>query len=163
VRLIAVTLHASFLQIPNVKEQIILFLRETGSASQIESILGTWCLAAHDVDRQVAAIASKIWNETITSDETINTSLESFVQRAILDPSGVFTYLNPMPPPAPLPPVKRVGGKVTAASTPGGDQTPRSKVDEQEENEQDCRARFRIAALGASRWILGTFASPILI
>ncbi|KAF8151620.1 hypothetical protein B0H34DRAFT_801324 [Crassisporium funariophilum] len=155
-RLIAASLHASFLQIPIVHDQIILFLRETASPSQAESIIGTWCLTAHDVDRQVAAIAFKTWKDTVTLHENLSSSLHLFVQRAILDPSGVYTYLNPVPPPAPLAPVKRNAGKLSSVSTPGGDQTPRLKIDEQEESKQDRRARLRIAALGAARWILGS-------
>ncbi|KAF8156982.1 hypothetical protein B0H34DRAFT_711453 [Crassisporium funariophilum] len=187
VRVLAASLHSSFLRIPAVRDQILFFLRETASPSQTESILGTWCLAAHDVDRTVSASALKSWKETIlvnpseepsTSssgkhlvlDEALSASIVTFVQRTALDPSGVYAYLNPLPPifvaPAQLPvsTVRRnqQSGKNSGVGTPrreDGDQTPRSKVDEQEEGESDRRARLRIGAFGAARWILGTLSA----
>ena len=173
VRLLAASLHSSLLLIPPVREQLIFFLRDTASASQAENILGTWCLATHDVDRLVSTAASKSWNEVILTKEPSSTShllltqdlfssLDVFIQRAALDPSGVFVSLNPLPPPAP-PPVatssKKGGGKVSTPRKDDGDQTPRSKADEQEESDQDRNARLRIAALGAARWVLGSISS----
>ncbi|KAF8970121.1 hypothetical protein BDZ97DRAFT_1792056 [Flammula alnicola] len=176
VRLLAASLHSTLLQIPPVRDQIVFFLRETASESQLESILGTWCLATHDVDRLVSITASKAWKETILTDpsqgssstsnlllnESPRSSLNAFVERAVLDPSGVYAYLNPLPPPsqpAPMASHKRGIGRTSAISTPrkdDGDVTPRSKMDEQEESEQDRKARLRIGALGAIRWILGS-------
>lgn len=129
----------------------------------------------HDVDRTVATIASRSWKEVIITDspesspssnhllltDTLRLSLNAFVQRFLLDPSGIYLYLNPLPPPPQLVSVafaKKSTGKMSSAPTPrkdDGDQTPRSKQDEQEESEQDRRARLRIGALGAARWILG--------
>ncbi|KAF8198654.1 hypothetical protein BJ912DRAFT_1055525 [Pholiota molesta] len=179
VRFLAATLHATFLQIPPVRDQILFFLRETASESQLESILGTWCLATHDVDRQVLIIASKSWRETISREESpgtllltekLQSLLNSFVQRTVLDPSGIYQYLNPLPPPPP-PAVagpskkaggRQLGGKGSSVATPrkdDGDVTPRAKMDEQEENERDRQARLRISALGATRWIAGSTAT----
>ncbi|KAJ3517521.1 hypothetical protein NLJ89_g467 [Agrocybe chaxingu] len=185
VRLVAASLHSSFLNIPATRDQIIFFLRESASPTQVESILGTWSLAANDVDRSVSTIASKTWKETILTsstedsssskhlllDENLRSSLNAFVQRATLDPSGVYLYLNPPAPPPPLVPVHvaKRSAKSSASSTPrrdDGDQTPRSKMDEQEESEQDRKARLRIAALGAARSILEDlqdfFSDPVL-
>jgi hypothetical protein len=165
-------LHSSLLLIPPVREQFIFFLRDTASASQVENILGTWCLATHDVDRLVSTAASKSWNEVILTKEPSSTShllltqdlfssLDVFIQRAALDPSGVFVSLNPLPPPAP--PVatssRKGSGKVSTPRKDDGDHTPRSKADEQEESDQDRNARLRIAALGAARWVLGSTSS----
>ncbi|KDR72553.1 hypothetical protein GALMADRAFT_752797 [Galerina marginata CBS 339.88] len=174
IRFLAASLHSSLLQIPPVREQILYFLGETASTSQLENILGTWCLATHDVDRSVSAAASKSWKETILTESTegssptkhlllndqLRSSLKVFVQRVVLDPGGVYAYLNPSPPPAPasVASMKRGSGKASAVSTPrrdDGDQTPRSKQDEQEESEQDRKARLRIGALGAARWLIG--------
>lgn len=85
------------------------------------------------------------------------------MQRTALDPSGIYEYLNPLPSIATtaLPPRKKgqPGGKPSAMAMSHNDdsgaQTPRSKIDEQEESEQDRRARLRISALGAMRWIFG--------
>jgi hypothetical protein len=167
-------LHSSLLLIPPVREQFISFLRETAFDSQVENILGTWCLATHDVDRLVSTAASKSWNEIILTqepsssrhlllNEPLFSSLDAFIQKTALDPSSVYAYLNPAPPPAP-PPLpassKKGSARGSAISTPrkdDGDQTPRSKADEQEENEQDRKARLRIGALGAARWVIGGF------
>ncbi|KAF8899801.1 hypothetical protein CPB84DRAFT_1780009 [Gymnopilus junonius] len=166
VRLLAASLHASLLQIPLVREQVLFFLRESSSTSQLENILGTWCLATYDVDRSVSGIASGSWKAIITTESTdadhlhlnenLFSFLNSFVQRVALDPAGVYNYLNPLPPP-PLPPTtsaKKGNAKLSTPRRDDGDQTPRSKQDEQEESEQDRRARLRIAALGAIRWIV---------
>jgi len=157
-----------------VREQFVSFLCETASASQVENILGTWCLATNDIDRLVSSAASKSWNEIVLTKgpsstshllltESLFFSLDTFVQRTALDPSGVYAYLNPVPPPVPSPlpvPSRKGGAKGSTISTPrkdDGDQTPRSKADEQEENEQDRKARLRIGALGAARWVIGRF------
>jgi hypothetical protein len=171
-------LHASFLRISVVRDQILFFLQETASPSQTETILGAWSLAAHDVDRAVATTALKAWKETILSlsevkegstssgeqlvlDDNLLSSIGAFVQRTALDPAGIYEYLNPPPPTSgDLPWKKGKGqpsGKFSAAATPrkddSGTLTPRSKTDEQEESEQDRKARLRISALGAMRWI----------
>lgn len=173
------SLHASFLRIPALRDQILFFLREAASPSQIESILGAWSLAAYDVDRAVAATALKAWKDAILSpsevaegssssgeqlvlDDNFLSSIGAFVQRTVLDPSGIYEYLNPLPPIAtasPFPPGKKgqPRGKSSAVATPRKDDsdmlTPRSKTDEEEEDEQDRKARLRISALGAVRWI----------
>ncbi|KAF9477335.1 hypothetical protein BDN70DRAFT_881303 [Pholiota conissans] len=178
VRFLASSLHSTLLQIPPVHDQILFFLRESTSEAQLESILGTWCLATYDVDRQVLAIASKSWKETISTVESPGTFfltdklqalLNAFIQRTALDPSGVYLYLNPLPPPPPAASnaskkgnVKMPGGKGSSVATPrkdDGDMTPRSKMDEQEESEPDRQARLRIGALGAARWIAGSMTT----
>ena len=130
----------------------------------------------------MATTALKAWKETISSfsevkgrssssgeqlvlDDNFLSSIGAFVQRTTLDPAGIYEYLNPPPPIATggdLPWKKGKGqpsGKLSAAATPrtddSGTLTPRSKIDEQEESEQDRKARLRISALGAMRWIFG--------
>ena len=169
------------MQIKEVDDQFIFFLRETASSSQLENILGALLLASQDVDRLVAAIASKVWENVVATtpeiadrpsssskriplDDTTRSSLTSFIQRAALDPNGVHTLFNPVAPPAPpliLHPFQSKKGSLKGSQVPtprkddGGDQTPRSKIDEQEENKEDRVARLRIGALGALRWLLG--------
>jgi hypothetical protein len=164
-------LHSALLQIPPIRDEVLAFLRERASESQLESILGTWCLATQDVDRQVAASAAKSWKETVVLEgsasssailvtEDAKGSLNSFIQRTILDPVGIYGYLNPSPPPPPQPSHSyKKGGKAAPPAQSRkdeGDATPRSKMDEQEESETDRRARLRIAGLGAARAFLGT-------
>ena len=148
--------------------------------------MGAWSLAAHDVDRAVSTTALKAWKETILSpsevkegssssgeqlvlDETFLSSIAAFVQRTALDPSGIYAYLNPLPPIATaVPPIKKgqLGGRSSAMATPrkddSGTQAPRSKIDEQEEGEQDRKARLRVSALGATRWIFSMSLSITL-
>ncbi|KAF9458921.1 hypothetical protein BDZ94DRAFT_1068633 [Collybia nuda] len=162
VRLLTASIHASLLQIHTVHEQILFFLRETVSTSQIESILGTWCMATHDVDRSVATMVQKSWNNAILADgaadqtdrlvldKRFRTPLIAFTQRTILDPNGVYTYLNPAPPVSAPPPPKRGARKEDV------EQGSRSKAEELEENEHDRAARLRVGAFGAIRRILET-------
>jgi stearoyl-CoA desaturase (delta-9 desaturase) len=174
---VATTLQSSFLQIQEVHDQLIFFLRETASSSQLENILGALFLASYDADRSVAAIASKVWEKIIFTtpenadgtsssakhislDEVTRSSLTSFIQRAALDPNGVYTSFNPVTPTAPPLTIHSYLSKNRSqAHTPnrddGGDQTPRSKIVELEESEQDRTARLRSGALGALRWLLG--------
>lgn len=199
VRHLACTAHASLLAISEVGEKIVDFLTNVASETQFENIFGTWLLALNDVDRQVNLVANRSWKETIVvrgsedvADDPAHAkskgkvildviSLANFIQRAALDPGGVYLYFNPVAPPVPLSvsrtahlkdnnkgsrstPSKGKGGKGPSsvqsfAATPGGDETPRSsgKGDDQEESETDRKARLRIAALGGAKWILGMF------
>lgn len=153
----------------------MFFLRETASPSDTERILGAWSLAAHDVDRAVSTTALKAWKDTILSpseesageilvlDDNSLSSIGMFVQRTALDPSGIYAYLNPLPPIAPAPPAKKgqSGGKLATSRKEDIAQTPRSKTDEQEESEQDRNARLRISALGTMRWIYSMSYFPL--
>ncbi|KAG6896299.1 hypothetical protein C0992_009252 [Termitomyces sp. T32_za158] len=161
VRLLAAGVHLSFVQISPVRDKILSFLRDLVSVSQIESILGTWCLAAHDIDKSVAGTALKSWIDVFTYvsgprdqlllDNTYLPSLVSFTQRTILDPNAVYLYLNPPQPAAPAPPGKK---GMTRKEEPAD--TTRSKADELEESDTDRKARLRIGCLGAIRRIVET-------
>lgn len=123
VRLLASNVNAALLAIPEVGQQITEFLRLTASETQVENILGTWLLAANDLDRQVNGVAKKSWDELIvierptrsemldpargtgskiTVDATTLSSINSFIQRTALDPSGIYFYFNPIAPSVPL-------------------------------------------------------------
>ncbi|KAJ2933069.1 hypothetical protein H1R20_g4020, partial [Candolleomyces eurysporus] len=164
VRALTASLHLSLLHIAPVKEQIFFFLRETASTSQVESFLGSWCIAAHDVDKAVATTALKSWKEAVAEfqlEEASQAALVEFVQRTALDPAGIYAYLNPIQPsitPGPSHPGSRKGsGRSTPAiqqRKDNPDQLIRTKLEESEENEQDRKARLRFGALGAIKWIL---------
>jgi len=149
---------------------MLFFIRESASASQVESVVGTWCMAAHDVDRAVSEAASKSWNATVTAavpgaqsehrlrlEGELLGSLISFIQNAASDPLGVYAYLNPAPPAAPPPLAhKKPGTRATPVpARKEADQSTRGKGDEVEESDQDKRARIRYGAIGAIRWVLG--------
>ena len=141
-------------------------LREVLSDDQTEYILGSWLLAAHDVDRQVAWLAKDCWTRCVSlSSTTGSLSLDAdltqhiwdFVHRTLLDPGGVYLYVNP-PQPATLPPLAhQKGAKATPVKKTPDEDTSRVRSEEEEENEADRRARLRMGACGAAKWILSTY------
>ncbi|KAG6811117.1 hypothetical protein H0H92_008917 [Tricholoma furcatifolium] len=147
-----------------IRHHILSFLRDSASATQLECILGTWCLAAHDIEKQVAMTALKSWVEAIGlvsgQEDKVHldgdnlSSLVAFIQRAILDPNGVYTYLNPAPPVAPSPPTKKGIRKEEPETT-------RSKAEESEESDTDRKARLRIGGFGAIRRIVETLPNAL--
>jgi hypothetical protein len=124
-------------------------------------------MAAHDVDRQVSSDATKSWKDAISRteqpgklplDETLTGYLLAFVQKVLLDPGAVYLYLNPLQlMVAPTPP-RKVSGRSTPIPVKKeiADPMARAKIDEDEESEQDRKARLRVGALGAIGWMLGT-------
>lgn len=118
-------------------------------------------MAAHDIDRSVSMTSLKSWNSAISTvlqqdntstlllDERLRVPLITFIQRTVLDPNGVYMYLNPTPPVVPPAPTKK------GARKEDPELAARSKAEELEENEQDRRARLRVGAIGAIRWTLG--------
>ena len=174
VRFLTAGIHASLLQISVIRDQILFFFRETASPSQLETILGTWCIAAHDIDRSVASTALNSWVSSVSvkanaSDLTLDNHLpplESFIQRTILDPSAVYAYLNPVQAPVVYAPQKQGPGGVRREREKEREDrevAARAKAEDMEENEQDRKARLRVGALGALRWILGILFSLWLI
>ncbi|KAI0646534.1 hypothetical protein C8Q79DRAFT_910042 [Trametes meyenii] len=170
IRLLAVGLHTSLLQISDLRKELFFQIREVVTSDQAESILGAWCLAVHDVDRQVSSYARESWNKNITTaetsgdglrlDETLFPRLWDFVQRTLLDPSGVYLYLNPPQPVVPTPASSRRGSGRGTPVRKDNEIISRPKADEDEENELDRKARLRVGAFGATEWILsGCFMS----
>ncbi|PIL27721.1 hypothetical protein GSI_10874 [Ganoderma sinense ZZ0214-1] len=172
IRLQAIGLHSSFLQIPNLRNQIFFQIREVLSSDQTESVLGSWCLAAHDADRQVSSFARDAWHRYVSTSESspdkllldasLLPRLWEFAQRTLLDPAGVYLYINP---PQPVIPVSTPGKKGSGRGTPvrrdPEPASPRAKADEDEENEQDRKARLRVGAFGATEWVLNAkYATP---
>ncbi|KAG1837363.1 hypothetical protein DFJ58DRAFT_863015 [Suillus subalutaceus] len=158
IRLLAAALHFSYLRIPAVRDAAIFFLRDTATSEQIEALMGTWCMLAHDVDRQVSLMGQKSWS-SITSpgvdgETPVNfemlASIMEFLQRTLLDPSGVHLYLNPAAPVAPpTPGIKKPGGRFIPAAP--SEELESNKADE--ESDLDRNARLRFGALGAFRWL----------
>ncbi|KAF4582321.1 listerin E3 ubiquitin protein ligase 1 [Pleurotus pulmonarius] len=136
----------------------------------LEAILGTWCLAAHDIDKAVAATASASWTPFIARASPLPPPAAlartfEFCQSMLLDPLGTYTYLNPPQPAAPPPPsAPHARAKMAGRNAHGsGRQTPvrqredpdaARREDEHEETETDRKARLRVAAFGAIGWLL---------
>lgn len=153
------------LHIPAIREAMFSFIRETASADQVESILGTWCMASHDIDRQLSSFAQRSWNDAIVLpnsqspgklvlDENLLQPLLSFIQRALLDPIGIYVYLNPTPVTVVTTPPRKTPGRPAPAKREDSE-TSRSKAEGEEENEPDRKARLRVGAFGALKWALG--------
>lgn len=167
IRLLTAGLHSSLLRIPHLRDQIFFFIRDVASEDQAESILGSWCMASRDIDRQVSIYARRSWEEatslSVSADKlhisgTLLHSLIAFVQRAILNPTELYLYLNPVQVAVDLTPPKKVHGRVVP-STPvkkeDEDGGSRLRGDGDEENDSDRRARLRVGGLGVVQWLLG--------
>lgn len=162
----------------------------------MEYVIGTWLLSAYDVDRQVAGSAKDSWTRfsTISGsssqatqeigsrklqlDEERLKQLWTLTYRTILDPIGIYTYVNP-PQPAVPPPQPHSARKGPARTPHGGgrnqstqsqhrggsagvgreEDSGRTKSEEDEESEEDRSARLRVAGIGAAEWIFGTLCS----
>ncbi|KAJ3553232.1 hypothetical protein NM688_g3725 [Phlebia brevispora] len=153
------------------RDQFVFFLHEVADADQAENIVGAWCMAVHDVDRQVAAFARESWDRFITvlpseSEQsgkvrlrvgsTAFSSLWDFTQRVLLDPAGIYTYLNP-PQPVILTPGKQVGKGASSRVRREDEPPSRSGREEEEESEGDRKARLRISGFGVAEWVLSKF------
>ncbi|KAH9005649.1 hypothetical protein EDB86DRAFT_3177955 [Lactarius hatsudake] len=124
-RVLALTAHAEILRVEPLRTQILFYLREVASAEQVECILGSWCMAARDAERQVALVAQRSWDahillpavpapspspspspaptdepngsaDRLVLDDTQMAALLAFAQRALLDPLALHAYLNPV-------------------------------------------------------------------
>ncbi|KAI0316069.1 hypothetical protein OF83DRAFT_1284410 [Amylostereum chailletii] len=168
IRLLAVTAHASLLRIPRLHDQLLFQMQEVASEDLVESVLGGWCMAGRDVDRQVSTVARRAWTAFVSLDPAPDKlvlhgpamqSLVSFIQRAIFDPPGLYLHLNPIHVPVDITPKKTVRGRVVQASTPpipartedDGYTRQREPV---EERETDRNARLRVSGLGSLQWLL---------
>ncbi|KAG1741443.1 uncharacterized protein EDB91DRAFT_1130453 [Suillus paluster] len=157
IRLLAAALHFSYLRIRAVRDAATFFLRETVTSEQIEALMGTWCMLAHDADRQVSLQGQKSWSSIISSsgadgETLVNVemlaSIMEFLQRTLLDPPGVYLNLNPAAPvAAPTPGIKKPGGRFI----PTAPMEESNKADE--ESDLDRNARLRFGALSAFRWL----------
>ena len=137
---LALTAHADILRAKPLRTQMFFFLREIASAEQVESILGSWCMATRDQDRHVAPVAQSSWDthvsfvpadaeaaadassldrtvekegedEKLVLDGTQMAALLVFVQRALLDPLALHANLNPVQVPVDVSVPKTVRGK----------------------------------------------------
>jgi E3 ubiquitin-protein ligase listerin len=176
VRQLAVNLHSALLAFPSLAKEIAFLLSEGTSSDHADFILGSWLLASCDIDRQASAAARESWNAYITTRSTSVTaasngsskvvldpstfeSLWEFVQRILLDPSGVYLQVNPPQPilPPSGPQSRKGSGKNTPIPKRTEEPPSRSKAEEDEENEADRKARLRISGFGASEWILSSY------
>ena len=157
-------LHSSLLRL--LSEQLFFNLREVLTVDEAEYILGSWLLAAHDIDRQVASLARDCWTRcvslsaiprTLTLDTSLTQHLWDFVHRTLLDPGGVYLYINPPQATVAPPPSHKKGAKAIPLKKAIDEDTGRARSEEEEENEADRRARLRMGACGSAEWMLSTY------
>lgn len=146
-------------------------------------------MASRDVDRQVASYARRSWTDcisiplpssletesdpekpkeqekpTLSLEGEFVTGLLSFVQRAVMDPAGLYLYLNPV-----QVAVSHSSHHHHGAGRPNRGRGPvqvkreerevevEKKADVDEESEVDRRARLRIGGLGVLQYLIGIF------
>lgn len=92
--------------------------------------------------------------DKLVLDEALFPRVWDFVQRTLLDPGGVYLYLNPPATAAPTPtPSRRGSGRGTPVRR-DDEALLRPKSEEDEEDELDRKARLRVGAFGATEWVL---------
>ncbi|GJE86513.1 hypothetical protein PsYK624_025930 [Phanerochaete sordida] len=172
VRQLAVNLHVALLGAPSLGREIAFLLSEGTSSDHADFILGSWLLAAYDVDRQVSVAARGAWQShvslrssgqasgstsALTLDSAAFSPLWDFVQRVLLDPSGVYLQINPPQPAMPLsaPQSRKGSGKSTPVPRRAEEAPTRTKADDEEESEADRKARMRMGGFGVLEWMLG--------
>ncbi|KAJ7702626.1 hypothetical protein B0H16DRAFT_1902434 [Mycena metata] len=153
VRLLTAQIHAALLARPLLHP---LLIEDAPSLARC-----AWVLAAHDVDRGVAGVAAAA---RVPSDSP---ELLAFLESALLTPDVLYAQLNPQPVHLPE---RAVKARPTGVA-PQPQRSERGKGEEGDESAGDRRARIRIAALGALKWVLETspttplppfLASPVL-
>ncbi|KAJ7753853.1 hypothetical protein B0H16DRAFT_1886878 [Mycena metata] len=153
VRLLTAQIHAALLARPLLHP---LLIEDAPSLARC-----AWVLAAHDVDRGVAGVAAAA---RVPSDAP---ELLAFLESALLTPDVLYAQLNPQPVHLPE---RAVKARPTGVA-PQPQRSERGKSEEGDESAGDRRARIRIAALGALKWVLETspttplppfLASPVL-
>ncbi|KAI6007012.1 hypothetical protein EDD15DRAFT_2153315 [Pisolithus albus] len=178
VRFLAGSLQTALVRLPPTRSALVRWIEDQASQVELETVLGTWAMLAHDVDRGVADVGERALTEFVGSSSTLVASLPcitltpsilsdllSFAYRAVLDPAGLHASLNPVA--APIDPVSTPQAKKSGRYVPPPTVEPRSQITPTqdslkagdtpgEESEDDRSGRLRASALGAVRWILGT-------
>lgn len=138
-------------------------LHETASFDVVQSIIGSWCIAVHDVDKQVAVQARRAWNLGIATTSEVSRSdlvylledqtldhLADFAGRCLFDPQKIYLDLNP------IFRAQNVEYALNGQGTQPADEdaTFRAKQEE-EESDDDRKSRIRVSAMGILKWFLG--------
>ncbi|KAJ4467014.1 hypothetical protein J3R30DRAFT_3579883 [Lentinula aciculospora] len=185
IRLAAANVHRSFVSISAVLKQMKLQLEADSLASA--DVVGIWALATHDIDPAVGSVLAESWRKFLGTSSSSNAQIQSYAQRAILDPGGLYAYLNPAPPPPPVstptPHKTKSQGNQKGHTTSKGvkgkppptkptpitatkvtiDNSKSPSLDEIQpdslETDTDRDARIRVGGLGALAWVLSSTSS----
>ncbi|KAI6021831.1 hypothetical protein BKA83DRAFT_4494387 [Pisolithus microcarpus] len=147
VRYLAGSLQTALVRLPATRSALVHWIKDQASQVELETVLGTWAILAHDVDRGVADVGERALTEfagsspslvaslpCITLTPPILSDLLSFAYRAVLDPAGLHASLNPVA--APIDPIIHIasgkGGKgkkgvPVIQGKKGGQSTPQAK------------------------------------
>ncbi|KAI6132629.1 hypothetical protein EDD16DRAFT_1821414 [Pisolithus croceorrhizus] len=126
VRSLAGSLQTALVRLPPTRSALVHWIQDQASQVELETVLGTWVMLAHDVDRLVANVGERALTEFIGSSPNLVASLPcitltpsilsdllTFAYRAVLDPAGLHASLNPVA--APIDPIIHIpsgkGGK----------------------------------------------------
>lgn len=168
IRLLSGGLHSLFLALPGVKSSLFTLIRDAGEERQ-ETLIGSWCLLAYDIETQISSIALPLWEENFGPGvdpgaegalliREAAPTLISFIRQTIFDPLGAYSVVNPTQP--------SIDAKFTKK---GVKSQPRVQVPPEipstdEELDSERKARLRAGALGSMKYLLGMlnylFLSP---
>lgn len=159
IRLLSGGLHSLLLALPAVKTQLFASIRDLEEQRQ-ETVIGSWCLIAHDIENQVSLTVLPSWEENFgprvdAGDEgallirRAAPPLISFIRQTIFDPLGAYSVVNPIQPSIDTKPIKK-GAKPQPRV-----QEPQESPPTDEELDAERKARLRAGALSSLKYALG--------
>lgn len=130
-------------------------------------------MVVHDVDRQVCTFARESWNKYVTLADASGAKLVldpdllqhvwEFIHRTILNPSGMYLYVNPPQPVAASPVPQRKGPGRPVPVRRDEESSTRAKTEEEQEEEQDRKARLRVGAFGSAEWVISGWSMSLCV
>lgn len=162
IRLLASNLQALLLSNATLRTQVLHEIQVVTDPERLGDYFGLWLLSSFDIDRQVLQVGQSTWVSALEhikqgydnnfGDGEFAIALETFLMRIILEPAHVYETYYPWT----TRPVTQSGpSKKRESSILDLDTSKRSEGEE--EDVQDRNARIRVAALGALRWLIGSF------
>lgn len=159
IRLLSGGLHSLLLTLPDVKSALFTLIRDVEEERQ-ETLIGSWCLLAHDVENQISSIVLPSWEENfgpgadagaegVLLIRETSSALISFIRHTIFDPLGAYSAVNPIQPSIDTKPIKK-GVKPQPRV-----QAPLEPPSTEEELDAERRARLRAGALSSVKYVLG--------
>ncbi|KAL4073539.1 hypothetical protein J3A83DRAFT_4370818 [Scleroderma citrinum] len=111
IRFLAASLQTNLIRLPPARSALVRWAQEQASQEELETVLGTWTMLAHDVDRGVAIVGERALTEFIGGlpnlpnacplprlelTQSMLVALLDFSRRTVLDPAGLHAALNPV-------------------------------------------------------------------
>ncbi|KAF9226338.1 hypothetical protein BS17DRAFT_807138 [Gyrodon lividus] len=76
-RHLSASLQLSILRLTPARESFIAWANDIASQDELETVLGTWAMLAHDTDRGVAGIGIKSWAEVVSTTPNLGSDTQS--------------------------------------------------------------------------------------